>query len=69
MKKLTLIAVLIFALGLVFSGFALADDFDEGCSPGYWKNLKKHEDSWVRVSPDDDFGEIFRVSVNDLTLI
>ena len=69
MKRLALIVVLIFGLGLVLSGMAMANDCNEGCTPGYWKNLKKHEDSWMRVYPDDSFSDIFKVDAGDVTLI
>jgi hypothetical protein len=69
MKKLALIVVLTFGLGLVLSGLAVADDYCEGCTPGYWKNLHKHEDSWMRVYPEDYFSDIFKVDTGDLTLI
>lgn len=69
MKKVALIVVLAFGLGLVLSGMAMANDYSEGCTPGYWKNLKKHEDSWTRVYPDDSFSDIFGVDAGDVTLI
>lgn len=31
----------------------------EGCTPGFWKNLRKHGDEWTDYSPDDLVGNIF----------
>jgi len=29
----------------------LEEPGDQGCTPGYWKNLRKHGDSWTVLSP------------------
>ena len=34
---------------------------DEGCTPGYWKNLRKHRDDWVGFAPTDSFSDVFGV--------
>lgn len=31
----------------------------EGCTPGFWKNLRKHGDEWTDYSPTDSVGGIF----------
>lgn len=33
-----------------------------GCSPGYWKNLDQHLDSWIGYTPDDHFDTVFGVT-------
>jgi hypothetical protein len=35
----------------------------DGCTPGYWKNEKKHLGDWVTYSPDDTFVEVFGVTL------
>ncbi|MBC2714890.1 MAG: hypothetical protein HF978_06215 [Desulfobacteraceae bacterium] len=42
----------------------------EGCTPGYWKNIRKHGDEWAVAGydPNDLFIEIFGFGSRDLTL-
>lgn len=39
----------------------------EGCTPGFWKNVRKHGVYWVATgySPGDDFDAAFGVDLND----
>jgi hypothetical protein len=45
---------------------------DEGCTPGYWKNLRKHGDEWAAagISLEADFDGTFGVDLftPDITL-
>jgi hypothetical protein len=36
----------------------------EGCTPGYWRNLRKHGAQWVTYSPTDDFEAVFGVDAS-----
>jgi hypothetical protein len=41
------------------AGMYMPEEY-EGCTPGFWKNLKKHGGEWTDYSPDDDYvGGIF----------
>ena len=40
----------------------------EGCTPGYYKNLRKHGGSWVDYEPSQSFADVFGVPY-DHTLI
>ena len=31
----------------------------EGCTPGFWKNIRKHGDEWTGYTPNDYVGNIF----------
>jgi len=43
-----------------------ADCPGEGCTPGYWRNLRKHGDEWTPpFSPGDDFDTTFGVDLFD----
>ena len=37
----------------------------EGCTPGYWKNLRMHECNWTGYAPGDDFDTVFGVNIFD----
>jgi hypothetical protein len=60
---------------LVWNAAALDLDRQQGqgCTPGYWKNVRKHGDSWVPtgLDPDDDFDTTFGVDyyMPDITLL
>jgi hypothetical protein len=43
----------------------------QGCTPGYWKNVRMHGCYWMGYSPDDDFDTVFGVDMfdPDLTLL
>lgn len=45
---------------------------DQGCTPGYWKNLRKHLAAWTAAgfAPGDDFDTVFGVNAftPDITL-
>jgi hypothetical protein len=46
----------------VLPGAAKGDDpSGVGCSPGYWKQVPKHIDSWVGYSATQDFDMLFGV--------
>ncbi|MCK4784494.1 MAG: DNRLRE domain-containing protein [Desulfobacteraceae bacterium] len=36
----------------------------QGCTPGYWKNLRKHGDEWDSYTPGDDFEVVFGVDAS-----
>ena len=63
-RSIILLTLLIMTLGVfVLPGAAEGDTpSDEGCSPGYWKNLKKHGDWWADpYAPDYGFEDAFGV--------
>ena len=41
----------------------------QGCTPGYWKNIRKHGDSWYGYSPDMLFDDVFGVDAGGITLL
>jgi hypothetical protein len=57
----------------VLPGAAKNDKFGEGCSPAFWKNLKKSGDAWaVPYAPDYSFESAFGVdtpNTGDLQLL
>jgi len=40
----------------------------EGCTPGFWKNTRKHLPAWVGYTPDQQFSSVFEDAFTGLTL-
>ncbi len=47
---------------------ACADPGDAGCTPGFWKNTRKHRPAWVGYAPGDLFSSVFENAFAGKTL-
>ena len=47
---------------------ACADPGDAGCTPGFWKNTRKHLPAWVGYAPGDLFSSVFEDAFSGKTL-
>jgi hypothetical protein len=41
---------------------------DAGCTPGFWKNTRKHLPAWVGYAPGDQFSSVFENAFPGMTL-
>jgi hypothetical protein len=61
------VAVMLYGDGIDLTGFqdaimeVVVPNDGEGCTPGYWRNLKQHGDEWVGYSPNQYFDDVFGI--------
>lgn len=58
-KKVTILAILVVLVLSLIVAVLPVSACTAGCTPGFWKNLKKHSDFWTDHSPEDTVGSVF----------